>query len=58
MQQSWTDINLENSNKLQEISYQIAKELLEEGFSEEVIYTLLHKTVGVGLYDAIVEYSL
>lgn len=58
MQQSWTDINLENSNKLQEISYQIAKELLEEGFSEDVIYTFLHKTVGVGLYDAIVEYSL
>lgn len=58
MERNWDKISSEKSDKLQELSYQIATELFEEGFSEEVVYTFLHKTVGIGLYEAEVEMIL
>lgn len=49
---AYDDIPHEQYKELKEFVYNIAKELYEQGFTNEVIYTFIHKSAGVGLYEA------
>lgn len=58
MDKQHNDVNEDSYNTLRNVSYKISKELLKDGFSEDSIYTFLHKTVGIGLYEAQIDVEL
>ena len=49
---TYDDIPHEKYKELKEVVYNIAKELYEHDFTNEAIYTFIHKSAGVGLYKA------
>jgi hypothetical protein len=58
MSKKYDDIDSEKYETLKNMSYQMAKELFEDGFSKDSIYTFLHIVVGIGLYCAECDFAL
>lgn len=58
MDKKYDDVDTEKYEELKAMSYQIAKKLFADGFSKDSIYTFLHVTVGIGLYEAEVDSAL
>lgn len=52
MSKTYDDINVAKYKELQDVSYKIAEELMLNGFSKEVIYTFLHKSIDLSMYRA------
>ena len=58
MSKTYNDIDAEKYETLKTMAYTISKELFNDGFSKDSIYTFLHTVVGIGLYEAEVNSSL
>lgn len=56
----WTDVDCNdvNGKKIEDVIRTVAQELLEEGYSETLVYAFLHKTVDIALYHASINYGL
>lgn len=49
---TYNDISHEKYEQLETIVKEMSKELFDEGYSKDSIYTFIHTTADVGIYEA------